>query len=123
MAEPSAVLPPRTTSLCVPGTRPERHRKALPLPCDEVVLDLEDAVAPALKDHARNTVVATLSGSDWAERAVAVRVNAGSAADLEAVASIEGVPRLTVLLPKVERPQEVAYVAEHLAETGIPRDI
>ena len=112
-------LPPRATSLCVPGTRPERHVKALALPCDEVVLDLEDAVAAHLKDAARATVLTTPASGNWGSRRVAVRVNAGSTEDLEAVAGVHGVPGLTVLLPKVERPEEVASAATVLDGTGI----
>jgi citrate lyase beta subunit/acyl dehydratase len=119
VAAPSVGPPSRATALCVPGTRPERHLKALGLPCAEVVLDLEDAVAPALKDEARAAVVATLADPAWRTRTVAVRVNAGSREDLEAVAGITGLERLTVLLPKVERPEQVARAAGILAGTGI----
>ncbi len=109
----------RLTSLCVPGTRADRHVKALGLPCDEVVLDLEDAVAAEHKDEARATVVRTLSEPGWASRTVAVRINAGSEADLEAVAAVAGLDGLTVMLPKVERPEQVTEAAERLAGTGI----
>lgn len=118
-ADRTAALPRRTTSLCVPGTRAERHAKALQLRCDEVVLDLEDAVAPADKEEARAAVLRTLADVDWAERTVAVRVNAGSAADLEAVAGIGGLTRLTVLLPKVERPEAVVEAAKALEGSDI----
>ena len=109
----------RLTSLCVPGTRADRQEKALGLPCDEVVLDLEDAVAAEHKDDARATVVRTLADPAWASRTVAVRVNAGSQADLEAVAGAAGPEGLTVLLPKVERPEQVVAAAELLTGTGI----
>jgi citrate lyase beta subunit/acyl dehydratase len=109
----------RLTSLCVPGTRADRQEKALRLPCDEVVLDLEDAVAIEHKDDARATVVRTLANPGWASRTVAVRVNAGSHADLAAVAGAAGPEGLTVLLPKVERPEQVAAAAELLTGTGI----
>jgi citrate lyase beta subunit/acyl dehydratase len=109
----------RLTSLCVPGVRADRHAKALILPCDEVVLDLEDAVAPEHKEQARATVVQTLADPAWAARTVAVRINAGSVADLEAVAGAAGPEGLTVVLPKVERPEQVAEAAGRLAGTEI----
>ncbi len=109
----------RLTSLCVPGTRADRQEKALGLPCDEVVLDLEDAVAAQHKDEARATVVRTLADPAWASRTVAVRVNAASQPDLEAVAGAAGPEGLTVLLPKVERPEQVVAAAEMLTGTGI----
>jgi citrate lyase beta subunit/acyl dehydratase len=109
----------RLTSLCVPGDRPERHPKALTSGCDEVVLDLEDAVADERKAFAREAVLNTLSGPDWTNATVAVRVNAGSAADLEALATCTGRTGLTVVLPKVEHPDQVRTAACKLAGTGI----
>ena len=44
------------TYLFVPGNRPERFAKALASGADAVVLDLEDAVAPAAKDAARDAI-------------------------------------------------------------------
>ena len=41
------------TYLFVPGNRPERFDKALASGADAIVLDLEDAVAPAAKADAR----------------------------------------------------------------------
>ena len=50
-----------TTYLFVPGDRPDRFAKALASGADVVVLDLEDAVAPAAKDTARAAVGARLA--------------------------------------------------------------
>lgn len=47
--------------LFVPGDRPERMEKALGLGADALILDLEDAVAPARKDEARAAVSAFLA--------------------------------------------------------------
>ncbi|GJH24671.1 CoA ester lyase [Caballeronia novacaledonica] len=58
--------------LFVPGNRPERFAKALDSGADAIIIDLEDAVAPASKDEARDAVVAWLSP----ERPVLIRVNA-----------------------------------------------
>ena len=45
---------PRARSLLfVPGSAPRALEKARHLPCDVVVLDLEDAVAPPAKADAR----------------------------------------------------------------------
>src|SRR4029079_1531265 len=46
--------------LFVPGTRPERIAKAAAMAVDGVILDLEDAVAPAQKSQASGRVVAAL---------------------------------------------------------------
>ncbi|MFF1615506.1 HpcH/HpaI aldolase/citrate lyase family protein [Amycolatopsis sp. NPDC058278] len=92
-----------TTFLFVPGDRPDRFGKALASGADVVILDLEDAVAPAAKDAAR------ASAGEWLERHRAmVRINAPGtpwfAADAELVAA-RGVP---VMVPKAETPGVLA---------------
>ena len=47
--------------LFVPGERPKALFKALTLPCDAVVFDLEDATSPNRKDEARDNVLQILS--------------------------------------------------------------
>lgn len=44
---------PSRSLLFVPGDRPERYDRAVASGAHEVILDLEDAVAPAAKDAAR----------------------------------------------------------------------
>ena len=46
--------------LFVPGDRPDRMEKALGAGADALILDLEDAVAPAAKAEARKAVAAFL---------------------------------------------------------------
>ncbi|MBM3677003.1 MAG: hypothetical protein FJW96_03830 [Actinobacteria bacterium] len=50
--------------------------KAATLPADQVFLDLEDAVTPALKNDAtRELVASALCAQDWKAATRAVRVN------------------------------------------------
>ena len=58
--------------LFVPGDRPERFDKAWASAADEVIFDLEDAVAPAQKAHARDPIAGWLDGA----RPIWLRVNA-----------------------------------------------
>lgn len=95
--------------LFVPGHRPERFDKALAAGANHVIVDLEDAVAPADKDTARAALVQWLAGTT---ARVAVRVNAADTAwfadDLRALAS----PAVgAVMLPKAEDPQVLAAIA------------
>ena len=80
--------------------------KARHLPCDVVVLDLEDSVAPEAKTAARNAVCAAVK--NYGTREVVVRVNALASsygpADLEAVRA--AAPD-AVLLPKVESAADI----------------
>lgn len=58
--------------LFVPGDRPDRFEKAWESAADDLILDLEDAVRPEMKDLARDTVSKWMS----CERPVWVRCNA-----------------------------------------------
>jgi citrate lyase beta subunit/acyl dehydratase len=114
----SSFLRVRRSCLSVPGHAVRMHEKAVGVPADEVVFDLEDAVAPSAKREAREAIARTLSGPDWAGRTVAVRVNApGSsevAADLELIARLTTSPRLTVVVPKVCDPEVLVEIAAAL---------
>jgi citrate lyase subunit beta / citryl-CoA lyase len=90
--------------------------KAQSLPADEVIVDLEDAVAPADKEEARELVTAALRGRSLG-RTTALRVNGRSTPwwedDLRAAA--EAKPDV-VVLPKVESPEDVCAAASLLPE-------
>ena len=102
---------PRRSCLSVPGHAVRMHEKALMISADEVVFDLEDAVALGAKQQAREAIAATLVRPEWAQRTVAVRVNPWSspefAADLDLVGALRGKERLTVVVPKVEAPDRL----------------
>lgn len=66
----------RRSCLSVPGSSAKMLDKARGLGTDEIVIDLEDAVAPAAKDEARATVAAALLDGNWEADTVTVRVNA-----------------------------------------------
>ena len=90
--------------------------KAPSLPADEVIVDLEDAVAPADKEKARELAVAALRRAQLG-RTTALRVNGRSTPwwedDLRAAR--EARPDV-VVLPKVESQEDVAAAAELLPE-------
>lgn len=101
--------------LYAPGSDPAVMRKALVAGADAVVLDLEDAVAPAVRGEARRHVAALLdevaSGAVTTGSDVMVRVSRDGdgyeVADLEAVVR----PGLAGLrLPKAESPAAVGEV-------------
>src|SRR3954468_7137624 len=96
---------PRRSCLAVPASSPRMLEKAATLAADEVVVDLEDGVAPADKEPARdNLPLARARGT------LAVRVNKGSLADLAAAARVADV----LVLPKVESPDEIREVLRHV---------
>src|SRR3954468_19174230 len=109
----------RRSCLTVPGDDERKLAKAATFAVDEVILELEDAVAPARKDEARETVARALRDLDWTAPTVAIRVNRGSAADLELVRAVR--PDV-VVLPKVESPNELEGLpvpAEAQIETAL----
>jgi citrate lyase subunit beta / citryl-CoA lyase len=103
------------TALFVPATRPDRVDKALGAGADTVIVDLEDAVAHALKAEAR--AAARQKVTDHAPGKLMVRVNAlgggENRKDLEAVVtpSLRG-----IMLPKVESPEHIREIHERLLE-------
>lgn len=104
---------PVVTLLYAPADRPELVTKALASAADVVVLDLEDAVAPARKADARRTIAGALAG---VTRAVQVRVNGRGTPwhdeDLELVAGLA--PTVGARLPKVEASAHVREAADAL---------
>lgn len=85
--------------LFVPGDRPERYPKALASGAHEVILDLEDAVAPAAKDAARQTVGTWLREGHPA----VVRINAIDTPWFDDdMAMLRSVPGAAVMLPKAD---------------------
>ncbi|ALS64358.1 HpcH/HpaI aldolase/citrate lyase family protein [Pandoraea apista] len=91
--------------LFVPGNRPERFDKALASGADAVILDLEDAVPPAGKIEARDTVRRWLNTRDTTGSApVYVRINAAATPWFDAdVAALAGLPQVSgFVVPKTE---------------------
>jgi citrate lyase subunit beta/citryl-CoA lyase len=112
---------PRRSVLYLPGSNARALEKARSLPADALVLDLEDAVAPAAKEEARARVVEAVARGGFGPREVVVRVNGAAtpwgADDLAAVAAAGAD---AVLLPKVEGPGAVRAAAGRLALAGAP---
>jgi citrate lyase subunit beta / citryl-CoA lyase len=114
----------RRSCLSVPGSSEAMLTKAAGLPADEVVIDLEDSVAPAAKPQARELVAELLGRDAIPAAAVAVRVNAIDspwfADDVTAVAGRAGGPIGSLVVPKVEGAEDVGQVAALLDSLGEP---
>jgi citrate lyase subunit beta/citryl-CoA lyase len=98
--------------------------KARKLPCDAVVLDLEDAVAPDMKVAARESVLTTLRDGGFGHREMIVRVNAleteWGAADLAAMSQTTA---SAVLVPKVRDRADVLAYQEALSQAPAPMQL
>jgi len=104
---------PVLTLLYVPGDRPDRVEKALASEADVVIVDLEDAVAPAHKDAARAAAASLLA---ICGRPAQVRINHVSTSwHADDVAALAGLPAdVGARVPKVESPEQVCELAAAL---------
>jgi citrate lyase beta subunit len=109
--------------LFVPGNRPDRFGKALASGAPAIVLDLEDAVAPAEKAKARGSVLEWFAQQPR-DGAVAAGVRVNHCAtrhgihDLAALVEHARRPDF-ILLPKVESPFEVTLAARLMPEVPL----
>jgi citrate lyase subunit beta/citryl-CoA lyase len=110
---------PRRCILSVPAGDDGKVSKALASAADEIVLDLEDAVAVGDKDTAREFLVSTLRDLEPHRTPVlTVRVNApGSPWCHQDLLALAGLPRppASVVVPKVEGAGDLAFVDRLLA--------
>ena len=101
----------------MPASNARAIEKARELPCDVVILDLEDAVAPDAKDEARANAVAAVRAGGFGPREVVIRANGldtpWGEADLKAAG--EARPD-AVLVPKISAPEDLAQVRKRLGE-------
>jgi citrate lyase subunit beta / citryl-CoA lyase len=99
--------------LFVPGDRPDRVPKALASAADAVIVDLEDAVTPADKQRARQSVID--------DPRVLVRINgAGTEWYADDVAFLKGHRVAGIVLPKVEEAGTVEHVARVTGSAVVP---
>ena len=103
----------------MPGSNARALEKAKSLPCDVVIMDLEDAVTPDAKMGARETIAAALQSGGYGNREIVIRVNAEDTEwGAEDLAFASRVGADAVLLPKVETAQTVERAARHSRSPG-----
>ena len=101
--------------LFVPGNRPERFAKALASGAGAIILDLEDAVAPADKTAARQAIANWVQTADIAHEQLLVRINArttpwhGEDVRLCATLGLHG-----IVVPKPDCVQALGILADAL---------
>ncbi|MBB3910206.1 HpcH/HpaI aldolase/citrate lyase family protein [Sphingomonas desiccabilis] len=113
-------LRPRRSALFLPASNARAIEKARTLPCDVVILDLEDAVAPEQKQAAREAAVAAARTGGFGARELVLRVNGldspWAADDLAAAGSA---PFDAVLVPKVNAAADIDAVQAQLQRAPI----
>jgi citrate lyase subunit beta/citryl-CoA lyase len=129
-----APIRPRRSVLFMPGSNPRALEKARALPADGLIFDLEDAVAPEVKETARAAVAAAVTPTGqargleahggYAPRELVLRVNpidtVWGHSDLAVAATL---PIDAVLLPKVETAERVRLTIDLLDTLGAPPEL
>ena len=112
---------PRRSVLYMPGSNERALEKAKGIPCDGLILDLEDAVAPDAKPAARDAACAAAASGDYGAREVTIRVNGADtewhSADM-AAACAAGPDAIVV--PKVDSADAVLELVEAMAGNDAP---
>jgi citrate lyase subunit beta / citryl-CoA lyase len=101
-------LRPRRSALYMPASNAKAVEKARSLPCDVVILDLEDAVAPEAKPEAREAAAAAVRAGGWGHREVVIRVNGLDTewGEQDLVVAAGAAPD-AILVPKVNGPDDL----------------
>ena len=117
----AAAFRPRRSVLYMPAANERALEKAKSLPCDALILDLEDAVSPDAKPAARDAACAAATSGDYGLREVTIRVNGADTewhrADL-AAACAAGPDAIVV--PKVGSADAVRVLVEAMSGLGAP---
>lgn len=105
----------RRSMLLTPGHSRDKIVKAMALPVDSYVFDLEDGVPPARRPEARQTLAQTIPELDFGQRERVVRINAVGTADCELDIAALPLQHLDALLvPKVESPEQLRQLDQWL---------
>lgn len=106
---------PFRSVLYIPGDKPRALEKARGLPCDAIIFDLEDAVAPDAKEAARNSLQEELAKGGFGARMKLVRINGFDTVwgrqDLVSLRE-SGVEIDALLLPKVSSAWDIETAVE-----------
>ena len=110
---------PLRSLLYMPASNRRAVDKARALPCDAVALDLEDAVAPEMKDEARTALVEELNAGGFGHRKMIARINPlGSPWGKADIAALAKCPLDAILAPKVDDAADVVALSVAMDGAG-----
>ncbi|MDZ4693440.1 CoA ester lyase [Terricaulis sp.] len=114
---------PRRSCLYMPGANLKAMEKAKSLAADVLLLDLEDSVAPDVKDLARAQVADAVKAGGYGKREVIIRVNAlATPWGRDDIAAAGPARPDGMLAPKVESGDEVRAVNAAMDAAGFAAD-
>jgi len=112
---------PRRSVLYMPSSNARALEKAKSIPCDGLILDLEDAVAPDAKAAARQAACAAVGSGEYGRRELTVRVNGlGTEWHEEDLAAASQVGPDAIVVPKVSSAEEVRRLVTAMEQAGAP---
>lgn len=117
----AAVTRPRRSVLYMPGSNPRALDKGRGLPCDAIVMDLEDAVAPDAKQAARDAIAEALGAGGYGAREILIRVNGlDTPWGHDDLVFAAGQPAHGIILSKTESGDAVRQAETLLVRNGVP---
>lgn len=124
MSDATTDTRPRRSVLYMPSSNDRALEKAKTIPCDALILDLEDAVAPDAKEQARVNAVAAARSGEYGHREVTIRCNGlDTPWGPDDLAAAAGSGAAAVVVPKVGSHAELEEVARQLDAAGAPPDL
>jgi citrate lyase subunit beta/citryl-CoA lyase len=104
----------RRSQLITPAKNAGMIAKAAAGDCDSLIVDLEDAIAPAMKAQARQVLREGLADLQTTGKEIGVRVNGlESPWFLDDMLALVGLPIDTIVVPKMHRPEDL-YAVDQL---------
>jgi citrate lyase subunit beta/citryl-CoA lyase len=117
----SAEFTPLRSVLYMPSSNERALEKAKSIPCDGLILDLEDAVAPDAKVSAREAACAAVASGEYGRRTVTIRVNSlGTEWHDDDVRAAAQAGPAAIVVPKVSSAEEVRDLVDAIEEAGAP---
>ncbi|MEO5652684.1 MAG: CoA ester lyase [Marmoricola sp.] len=112
---------PRRSVLYMPSSNERALEKAKSIPCDALILDLEDAVAPDAKPAAREAACAAVRSADYGRRELTIRVNGADTEwhDADMAAACAAGPD-AIVVPKVSSAEAVLRLVEVMSANDAP---
>ena len=112
---------PLRSVLYMPSSNERALEKAKSIPCDGLILDLEDAVAPDAKASAREVACAAAASGEYGRRTVTIRVNSlGTEWHDDDIRAAAQAGPAAIVVPKVDSAEEVRDLVDAIEDAGAP---
>ncbi len=110
---------PLRSLLYMPASNRRAIEKARGLDADAIALDLEDAVAPEMKEEARTTLVVELTAGGFGHRRMVGRINAlATPWGRDDLTTLAAAPLDALLAPKVDDAEDVIALSQAMDAAG-----